>query len=180
MEIISYVLDGTLNHRDSTGIRSDIHAGNVQLLRAGHGVRHSDFNASTTAPLHFLQIWIIPDTTGLEPSQQELTLDWSRIRGRLHLIASPAGTGNTLRIHQDVRLYVGYFDADQTAQLDVADDRLLYVHTARGALQVNGTRFTAGDGLTLQHPTQLRLTDASAAEVLVFDMLGSFHAHRRA
>ncbi|HKC16040.1 MAG TPA: pirin family protein [Steroidobacteraceae bacterium] len=170
MEIISYVLDGELEHRDSLGNGSIIRPGDVQRMSAGRGVSHSEFNPSRTAALHFLQIWIIPEVRGIEPEYEQRHVSAAERRGRLRLVASPDGAEESLRIHQDARVYAGLFDGAETAALALAPGRLGYVHLARGALSVNGQALQAGDGAQLQGTEALALSTASQAEVLVFDL----------
>lgn len=172
MEIISYVLAGDLAHRDSLGNGSVIRPGDVQRMSAGTGVRHSEFNPSQTAPVHFLQIWIQPNDIGIAPSYEEKRFDEADKRGRLRLIASPDAADGSVRIHQDARLYAGLLDGAESARLALAAGRRAYVHVARGALQVNGVALGAGDALKLAATTELRLDHGRDAEVLVFDLPG--------
>jgi len=170
MEIITYVLDGELAHRDSTGTSSVIRPGDVQRMSAGSGVRHSEFNHSATQPVHLLQIWIIPDVTGIEPEYEERRYEAAEKRGRLRLIASRAGAEGSVRIHQDARVYAGLFDGAEQATLAVPEGRLIYLHVARGALTANGERLNAGDALQLADAGTLSISDGAQAEVLVFDL----------
>jgi len=170
MEIISYVLDGELAHKDSTGTSSTIRPGDVQRMSAGRGVQHSEFNASPAHPVHFLQIWIIPDVAGIPPEYEEKRFEEQDKRGRLRLIASPAGAEGSVRIHQDARIYAGLFDGAEQAALQVAANRLVYVHVARGRITANGEVLDAGDALKLSGEPSLALTEGRAAEVLVFDL----------
>ncbi|MGQ3056896.1 MAG: pirin family protein [Nevskia sp.] len=172
MEIISYVLAGELAHRDSLGNGSVIRPGDVQRMSAGTGVRHSEFNPSQTAPVHFLQIWIQPNDIGIAPSYEEKRFDEADKRGRLRLIASPDAADGSVLIHQDARLYAGLLDGAESARLALAAGRRAYVHVARGALQVNGVALGAGDALKLAATTELRLDRGRDAEVLVFDLPG--------
>ena len=172
MEIISYVLSGALAHQDSTGTTSTIRPGDVQRMSAGRGVQHSEFNASKSEPVHFLQIWIQPNVKGLAPSYEESHFSAQQRRGKLCLIASPDKAEQSLLIHQDARVYAGLFDATERASLQVGAGRRLYVHVARGDLSVNGTALAAGDALKLTGVATLQLSDAHAAEVLVFDLPG--------
>jgi len=172
MEIITYVLQGELAHKDSTGSSSVIRPGDVQRMSAGSGVRHSEFNNSPTLPVHFLQIWIQPDVTGIPPEYQEKRFETVEKRGRLRLIASPDGAEGSVRIHQDARVYAGLFEALEGADLDLRPDRRAYVHVALGELQVNGERLAAGDALKLEGAARLSLSDGVDAEVLVFDLPG--------
>ena len=170
MEIISYVLEGSLGHKDSMGTGSTIVPGDVQRMSAGSGVRHSEFNHSATQPVHLLQIWIIPDVTGIEPEYEERRYEVAEKRGRLRLIASRAGAEGSVRIHQDARVYAGLFDGAEQATLTVPDGRLIYLHVARGALTANGERLNAGDALQLTDTATLSISEGAQAEVLVFDL----------
>jgi len=170
MEIISYVLDGELAHRDSMGNGSTIRPGDVQRMSAGRGVRHSEFNPSPASLVHFLQIWIQPNAEGIEPSYEEKRFTPAEKRGRLRLIASPDQSEGSVLIHQDARVYAGLFDGTESASLKVAPGRLIYVHVARGAVQANDVALEAGDALKLSDTEQLQLKDGRDAEVLVFDL----------
>jgi quercetin 2,3-dioxygenase len=170
MEIISYVLAGELAHRDSIGNGSTIRPGDVQRMSAGRGVRHSEFNPSPANLVHFLQIWIQPNVEGIEPSYEEKRFAADEKRGRLRLIASPDQSEGSVLIHQDARVYAGLFDGADTAALTVQEDRLIYVHVARGAIQANGIALEAGDALKLSETPQLQLQAGRDAEVLVFDL----------
>jgi redox-sensitive bicupin YhaK (pirin superfamily) len=172
MEIISYVLDGELAHKDSIGNGSTIRPGDVQRMSAGRGVEHSEFNPSSTAPVHFLQIWILPDTRGIEPSYEEKRFADADKRGRLRLIASPDSAEDSVLIHQDAWVYAGLFKGTENATLEVTPGRRIYVHVARGALSANGTALEAGDALQVTDATTLALADGRDAEVLVFDLPG--------
>ena len=170
MEIISYVLEGELAHKDSLGNGSTIRPGDVQRMSAGTGVHHSEFNPSSHNGVHFLQIWIMPQRSGIAPGYEEKRFDAADKRGRLRLIASPDGAQGSVSIHQDARVYAGLFDGPESAQLQVAPERLLYVHVARGSIEVNGTRLDAGDALKLSQVEALALGNGRAAEVLLFDL----------
>jgi redox-sensitive bicupin YhaK (pirin superfamily) len=173
MEIISYVLDGELAHKDSLGNGSTIRPGDVQRMSAGTGVRHSEFNPSPSEGVHFLQIWIQPSALGIAPSYEEKRFPAAEKRGRLRLIVSPDGADGSLTMHQDARLYAGLFDAAETATLPLASSRWLYVHAVRGRIVANGVTLDAGDALRATDATSLRLSDGQHAEVLVFDLPGS-------
>jgi hypothetical protein len=173
MEIISYVLDGELEHKDSMGTGSVIRPGDVQSMSAGRGVRHSEFNPSSTLPVHFLQIWIVPNENGIAPAYEQKHFSTAEKRGRLRLIASEAGTGGSVRIHQDARVYAGLFDGAEHAELDLAVGRRAYVHVARGSVAVNGTALEAGDGLKVTETPSLTFSGGRRAEVLVFDLPGA-------
>ncbi len=170
MEIISYVLAGELEHRDSLGNGSIIRPGDMQRMSAGRGVSHSEFNPSQTDPVHFLQIWILPSVRGIAPEYEQRHVSATARRGRLRLIASPDGATESLRIHQDARVYAGLLDGAESAALTLAPQRLGYVHLARGALHLNGQGLQAGDGALLRDQAALVLDGAGNAEVLVFDL----------
>ena len=170
MEIISYVLDGELAHRDSLGTGSVIRPGDVQRMSAGRGVQHSEFNNSKTQPVHFLQIWIQPNVLGIAPEYEEKRFGPEEKRGRLRLITSPDGAEGSVRIHQDARVYAGLFAGAERADLEIAPDRRVLVHVARGAVAANGEALNAGDALKLVGATRLTLSQGADAEVLVFDL----------
>jgi quercetin 2,3-dioxygenase len=170
MEIISYVLEGELAHKDSMGNGSTLRPGDVQRMSAGSGVRHSEFNPSSRAPVHFLQIWIQPSQHGIEPSYEEKRFSEQEKRGRLRMIASPDQADGSVLIHQDVRVYAGLFDGTEATTLDVKAGRRIYVHVARGTLTANDTVLNAGDALKLEDAKELVLKQGTGAEVLVFDL----------
>lgn len=170
MEIITYVLDGAIAHKDSMGSGSTIRPGDVQRMSAGRGVMHSEFNPQPDAATHMLQIWIEPDVAGIAPEYEEKRFPEADKRGRLRQLVSPDGADGSLRIHQDARLYAGLFDGTESAELPLAAGRRSWVHVARGSLVVNGQRLGAGDGLALQDEAAVRLGDGEGAEVLVFDL----------
>ena len=172
MEIISYVLSGELAHKDSMGNGSTIRPGDAQRMSAGSGVRHSEFNPSSSEPVHFLQIWIQPDQQRIEPSYEEKRFSNEEKRGRLRVIASPNRTDGSVLIHQDATVYAGLFNGDEQAVLKVGQGRRVYLHVARGSLAANGTRLTAGDALKLSDTTELTLSGGQDAEVIVFDLPG--------
>jgi hypothetical protein len=168
MEIFSYVLEGALEHKDSMGTGSVIRPGDVQMMSAGTGVRHSEFNASRTELVHFLQIWIVPDRRGVAPRYQQVHFDDSEKRGRLRLIISPDGHDGSLSVYQDARVYAGLFDGAESATLALAPQRYAYVHVARGSLEVNGRRMSDGDGARVRDEQALRFEGGRNGEVLVF------------
>jgi redox-sensitive bicupin YhaK (pirin superfamily) len=170
MEIISYVLEGELAHKDSMGNGSVIRPGDVQRMSAGTGVTHSEFNHAKDRSTHFLQIWIEPAIRGIAPGYEEKHFDADEKRGRLRLVAAPDGADGAVRIHQDARLYVGLFDGHEAARLPLASGRRAYVQVARGAIDVNGTRLAAGDAARLEETGAVELAHGEAAEVLVFDL----------
>jgi redox-sensitive bicupin YhaK (pirin superfamily) len=173
MEILSYVLDGALAHKDSTGTSSVIRPGDVQRMSAGSGVMHSEFNHSQERPVHFLQDWIQPNVTGIAPEYEEKRFGPEEKRGRLRLVASPEGADGSVRIHQDARVYAGLFDGAERGTLEVARGRRLYAHVARGSVTANGESLAAGDALKLTDASTLTLSDGHDAEILVFDLPGS-------
>jgi quercetin 2,3-dioxygenase len=170
MEIISYVLEGGLAHKDSMGNGSVIRPGDVQRMSAGSGVRHSEFNGSDQEPVHFLQIWIQPEARNLPPSYEEKRFEAAEKRGRLRLIASPDRAEGSVEIHQDARIYAGLFDGAESARLSVGAGRRLYVHVARGRIDANGESLSAGDAIALTGTSELELAHGADAEVLVFDL----------
>jgi len=172
MEIISYVLEGELAHKDSIGTGSTIRPGDVQRMSAGRGVRHSEFNASPHHKLHFLQIWIKPNVTDIPPSYEEKHFEPAEKRGKLRLIASPNSEAGSVLIHQDVRIYSGLFDGAETARLPLAASRRAYVHVAHGSVHANGVELNAGDALMLTDETSVELAQGGKSEVLVFDLPG--------
>ena len=171
MEIISYVLEGGLEHKDSMGNGSVIRPGDVQRMSAGTGVTHSEKNASSTDGVHFLQIWIIPERRGIEPGYEQLNFSADEKRGRLRLIASPDGSNGSVTIHSDQWLYAGVFDAGVSASLALEAGRHAWVHVARGRMRVNGKDLVAGDGAAMEDETSVNVEGLEAgSEVLVFDL----------
>jgi redox-sensitive bicupin YhaK (pirin superfamily) len=171
MEIVSYVLEGALAHKDSMGNGSTIVPGDVQRMSAGTGVRHSEFNDDPARVTHFLQIWIEPAAAGLPPSYEQKHFAAAEKRGRLRLIASQDGADGSVQIHQDARVYAGLLDGAERARLELAPRRKSYVHVARGRVRVNGEVLEAGDALKTD-ALVLELQDGEAGEVLVFDLPG--------
>ena len=170
MEIISYVLEGALGHKDSMGNVETITPGEVQRMSAGTGVTHSEFNYDSAGTTHFLQIWILPERTGIEPGYEQKRFDDSEKRGRLRLVVSPDGADGSVTIHQDARMYAGLFDDDGSAELAIAPGRLAYVHLVRGTATVNGRDLGAGDALLYRDEPDVRIERGQGAEVLVFDL----------
>jgi len=170
MEIFSYVLEGTLEHKDSMGTGSVIRPGDVQLMSAGRGVTHSEFNHSQDESVHFLQIWIVPAIGGAEPRYQQAHFGPEEKRGRLKLIISPDGTDGSLQIRQDARVYAGLFDGEESAHLKLPAGRNAYVHVARGSVELNGMQLREGDGVRLRQEQLIELSKGADAEVLVFDL----------
>jgi quercetin 2,3-dioxygenase len=168
MEIISYVMSGELAHQDSMGNIKSIPPGDVQRMSAGTGVTHSEFNHAKDQATHFLQIWILPNVTGIAPSYEQKTVPVNEKRGKLRLVASPDGAEGSITIHADASVYAGLFDGTETANLELNPARKAYVHLVRGALEVNGQRISAGDAVLLKHESRITLNNAADAEVLLF------------
>jgi redox-sensitive bicupin YhaK (pirin superfamily) len=170
MEIVSYVLAGALEHKDSLGTGAVIRPGDVQRMSAGTGVTHSEFNASPRDPVHFLQIWLLPERTGLPPSYEQRTFSDDEKQGTLRLVASRDGREGSVTIHQDVALYASLLPAGERVQHAPAPGRHAWVHIARGALTLNGLALATGDGAAVTGETLLTLTATDQANVLLFDL----------
>jgi quercetin 2,3-dioxygenase len=170
MEIISYVLEGNLAHKDTLGNVKGIPPGDVQRMSAGTGVQHSEFNHAPDQTTHFLQIWIEPNVTGIPADYEQKTFPDSEKRGRLRLVASPDGSEGSVLIHADARVYAGLFDGDERFSLPLGGGRKGYVHVVRGELDVNGRALAAGDAAKLEDEPRIELSSGKAAEVLVFDL----------
>jgi hypothetical protein len=170
MEIISYVLAGELAHEDSLGNGSVIRPGDVQRMSAGTGVKHSEFNPSKTQRLHFLQIWIKPEVVGISPSYEERHFSDAEKQGNLRLIASRDGRDGSVQIHQDASLYVGRFEGEEQASLELRPNRRSYVHLVRGEARANDIELGAGDALKITDTRSVRIEGGRAAEILVFDL----------
>jgi redox-sensitive bicupin YhaK (pirin superfamily) len=170
MEIISYVLSGALEHKDSMGTGSVLHYGDVQRMSAGTGVRHSEFNGSPTEKVHFLQIWIQPNEVGIPPSYEEKHFTPESKQGKLRLIASNDGQDGSVLIHQNARIYAAIMDEGDSLKHELREGRSSYVHLIRGAVTVNGVHLKDGDALKITDETLVTLEQAEAAELLVFDL----------
>jgi redox-sensitive bicupin YhaK (pirin superfamily) len=170
MEIISYVLDGGLEHRDSMGNGSVIKPGDVQRMSAGTGVQHSELNASRAEPVHFLQIWIVPERSGIEPSYEQKAFPEAERQGRLRLVASRDGRDGSVLIHQDVNLYASLLGADERIRYEVPAGRRAWIHVATGGVELDGTRLDAGDAAAVSDASTLDIVGKDPAEVLVFDL----------
>ena len=170
MEIISWVLEGALEHRDSMGNGSVIRPGEIQRMSAGTGVTHSEFNPSDEERTHFLQIWMLPDRAGHRPGYAQTSFADAQLKGRLHLVASPDGREGSVSMHQDACLYIGRLGPGDAVSHERRPGRRGYVHLAKGGLQLNGQAMRAGDGAYIDDETTLALTGATDAEVLVFDL----------
>jgi len=170
MEIVSYVLDGALEHKDSMGTGSVIRYGDVQRMSAGSGVEHSEFNHSRSDPVHFLQIWIAPNVQSIEPSYEEKHFDRASKKGRLRLIASSDGRDGSVLIHQDAAVYASILNGDDALEHSLSGGRCAYAHVARGSVTVNGVALKAGDALKIVDEPSVTLDSAANAEVLLFDL----------
>jgi len=171
MEIISYVLDGALSHKDSMGTVATLHPGDVQVMSAGTGVRHSEFNGDGKAPVHFLQIWLLPDVRGAKPRYADRTFPAAEKTNRLRLIASRDGREGALPIHQDAEVHATLLEPGKSLRLELRPGRHAWVHLARGTLSVNGQRMGTGDGVAISDEARLELSAGpEKAEVLVFDL----------
>ena len=172
MEIISYVLDGALEHKDNIGNGSVIRPGDVQRMSAGTGIMHSEYNSSKTDPVHFLQIWILPGQNGIEPGYEQKTFAPEEKQGILRLVGSRDGRDGSVTIHQDVSLYATSLREGETVNHQLADGRVAWVQVARGSVQLNARFLTAGDGAAITQLEQITLQGTSNdAEVLLFDMV---------
>lgn len=170
MEIISYVLDGALEHKDSMGTSSVIRPGDVQRMTAGTGVTHSEYNHSKTDAVHFLQIWVIPDKGGLEPGYEQKLFSPEEKRGQLRLIASRDGRNGSVTVHQDLNLYATVLGEGEKVTHEVGSDRHLWIQVARGSVGVNGHTLDQGDAAAIEAEQRLELIGKDNAEVLVFDL----------
>jgi redox-sensitive bicupin YhaK (pirin superfamily) len=170
MEIISYVLEGALSHKDSMGTADTIRPGDVQRMSAGTGVMHSEFNASKSELVHFLQIWLLPDQRGIAPSYEQKRFSDEEKAGQLRLVASPTAADGSLEIHTDARVYAGVFAAGQSAELPLSAGRHAWIHVARGEVKVNGELVTDGDGVALTNEAAVHIEGTSNGEVIVFDL----------
>ena len=170
MEIVTYVLKGALQHRDSMGNTSVIRPGEVQRMSAGTGITHSEFNASKDELVHLLQIWLLPGKKGITPSYEQKAFDPKDLKSRLRLVASPDGRDGSVTIHTDAALYAGMFGKGETGELALAKGRNSWVQVARGKVSVNGSVLSAGDGAAMTGETHVRIEGIETSEVLVFDL----------
>jgi len=170
MEILSYVLDGGLAHKDSTGGGGVIRPGDVQRMSAGTGVMHSEFNPSRTDPVHFLQIWLVPDRRGITPGYEQKHFSPEQRQGQLRLIASPDAAGGSLKIHQDARVYTTLLGKGDSVSHALASGRHAWVQVARGKVRLGDVTLSAGDGAAISEESELRLTADEPSEVLLFDL----------
>jgi quercetin 2,3-dioxygenase len=170
MEILTYVLEGALQHKDSMGTGSVIRPGDVQRMSAGTGVTHSEFNASRSEPVHFLQIWILPAERGTKPGYEQKTFADAEKRGRLRVVASPDGRDGSVTVHADTVVRAGLFDRGESAEARLAEGRHAWVHVARGRVRVNERELGAGDGAALSGEELVRIEGVDSGEVLLFDL----------
>ncbi|SEN50893.1 hypothetical protein SAMN05216404_10535 [Nitrosospira multiformis] len=170
MEIVSYVLEGALAHKDSTGSGSVIRPGSVQRMSAGTGVRHSEFNASQSERVHFLQIWFLPNKTGIPPGYEEKYFDEAEKRGKLRLVASPDGANGSVKIQTDARMFAALMDGDERIEQSIGSGNDVYIHIARGRVSLNGDTLETGDAAMLTGEDRLVLDQGQKAEVLVFEL----------
>ncbi|MEO6603553.1 MAG: pirin family protein [Polyangiaceae bacterium] len=170
MEIVTYVLDGALEHRDSMGNGQVMKAGDVQRMTAGQGVSHSEFNASKTEPVHFLQIWVLPEQRNLQPGYEQKNFPRVELQGKLRLVASRDGAEGSVVVHQDVKLLAGHFAEGEQEKYTLAAGRQAWLHVARGKVRVNGEELTAGDALQASEEAALEISGVNNAEVLLFDL----------
>ena len=170
MEIITYVLSGSLEHKDSMGNTSIIHPGDTQRMSAGKGVTHSEYNASDEHPVHFLQIWILPSEQDIDPSYEQQHVPIEAKQGRLKLIASPTGERGSVSIHQDAYLYVSVLDKSAELGFAISSDRKIYVHVAKGAICLNGESLCTGYGAKIENENNLNIRCMDQAEILLFDL----------
>jgi len=170
MEIVTYVLEGALEHRDSMGNGSVIKPGDIQYMSAGTGVTHSEFNASETDPVHLYQIWMFPEQQGLKPTYGQKNFSEAEKRGKLRLVVSPDGRDGSIKIRQDNDLYATVLGAGETVKHELKPERHAYVQVARGSVTLNGTKLEEGDGAAISNEKTVELTGADKAEVLLFDL----------
>jgi redox-sensitive bicupin YhaK (pirin superfamily) len=170
MEIITYILEGALEHKDSLGTGSVIRPGEAQRMSAGAGITHSEFNHSKTEPVHFLQIWIMPATTGIAPGYEQKTIDDAKAHGGFAPVGSSEGGGQSVKIHQDAALSVSKLEGGQTVAKDLKKGRHGWVQVARGGVTVNGTALAEGDGAAISNEEKVTIVASSPAEVLFFDL----------
>lgn len=170
MEILTYVLEGELAHKDSLGTGSVIRAGDVQIMSAGTGIQHSEFNHSATAPVHLLQIWMLPDRQNITPRYDQRHFDVADKQGKLRLVAAKDGRDGAVVIHQDIDLYAAVLSAGERVTFEMQPQRFVWLQVASGSVNLNGEALQAGDGVQINRPELLELTTAATAEVLLFDL----------
>jgi hypothetical protein len=170
MEIISYVLSGSLQHKDSMGTGSVIRPGDVQRMSAGTGVTHSEFNGSPTEPVHFLQIWILPESRGHAPSYEQKHFDEAERSGRLRLVASKDGRDGSLSLHQDAAMFATLLAPGERVQHDLSPGRHAWLHVARGSVEVGGQTLASGDAAAFEEGGEIAIVANEASELLLFDL----------
>lgn len=170
MEILTWVLSGTLEHRDSLGTHGVIRPGEAQVMSAGTGIRHSEFNPSASEPVHFLQIWILPGEPGLAPRYDQVAFSEDSLQNQLRLIASPDAADGSVKLFQDVRIYAARLDAGREVQAAIPPGRVGFLHVAKGSVTLNGTAMAAGDAARIEGEPSLTVAAGSPAEVLFFDL----------
>jgi redox-sensitive bicupin YhaK (pirin superfamily) len=170
MEIISYVLEGALAHEDTTGTKALIRPGEVQRMSAGTGIRHSEFNASKTEPVHFLQIWLLPERDGIAPGYEQRAFSDAEKRGRWRLVASRDGREGSVTVHQDVDLYASLLGDGERLSFDLRPERHAWLQVARGQVSVNGTTLKEGDGAAFSDVAAIEVASAADSEILLFDL----------
>jgi len=171
MEIVTYVLEGTLQHKDSLGNGGTIVPGEVQRMRAGRGIAHSEYNASTTTPVHLLQIWIEPDTQNLDPGYEQKAFNPAEMQGQFRVVASNDGREGSVTIHQNAAIYAAKIAPGEKASMPLAAGRRAWLHVARGRVQIKGYTLEAGDSVAMVHESELTLDGLESAEVLLFDLV---------
>lgn len=170
MEIVSYVLSGSLEHKDSLGNGQVLKPGEFQRISAGTGITHSEFNPSATEPTHFYQIWLLPDQQNLEPSYEQKRFDPAEMQNKLRLVASPSRDDGSLLIHQDVRIYLGTLDAENQIDIEVAPGRHAWLQVVSGTLTANGHQLSSSDGAAISDESHLRIKATDASRIIWFDM----------
>jgi redox-sensitive bicupin YhaK (pirin superfamily) len=171
MEIISIVMEGALAHKDSSGGDGVLRRGEVQRMSAGTGVTHSEFNGSETEPVHFFQIWLMPEKDGIKPGYEQKLFPDEERRGKLRLLVAPGGADGALNIHQDALLYTSILDKGQSVEHKLASGRAAWIQVARGSVDVNGTTLQQGDGAAIEDETTLRIASSNGqSEILLFDL----------
>ena len=170
MEILTWVLSGALEHRDSLGTHGVIRPGEAQVMSAGTGIRHSEFNASATELVHFLQVWILPEWQGLAPRYDQVSFPETELRNRLRLIASPDGAEGSVKVFQDVKVFAGRLDAGSKVQVEILPGRAGFLQVAAGSVSLNGTALQAGDGARIEAEPSITVAAGSPSEILFFDL----------
>jgi redox-sensitive bicupin YhaK (pirin superfamily) len=170
MEIVTYVLEGALEHRDSLGNGDIIRPGDVQRMSAGTGIRHSEFNPSQTEPVRLLQIWLLPQQPGVAPGYEQTRFDPAQLQGRFRVVASPDGREGSVRINQDTLLYAAKLDQGETARMTLAPGRRAYLQVAQGDIELKGFPLHQGDGAEISQEAEIIVSGLNSAEILVFDL----------